>query len=142
MDFQTAVRTCFQKYVTFSGRAARSEFWWFTLFIFIASIVLGLIDGILVGFDNPLSPLSNLFALATFLPGLAVTSRRLHDYDKSAWWMLLILIPIIGWLVLLYWEVQKGTDGPNQYGNDPLGGAIDQHDGGDYSTSSIPPSGH
>ncbi|MCK0126296.1 DUF805 domain-containing protein [Gelidibacter sp. F2691] len=141
MDFQTAVRTCFQKYVTFSGRAARSEYWWYTLFIIVASIVLGLVDGTIFGWGELFSPLSDLFSLATLLPSLAVTSRRLHDYDKSAWWMLLILIPIIGWIVLIYWMCQKGTDGPNQYGNDPLGGAIDHHDDGDYATSSIPPSG-
>lgn len=141
MDFQTAVKTCFQKYVTFSGRASRSEFWWFTLFIVIASIIFGILDGILVGFDSLYSPFSNLFSLATFLPGLAVTARRLHDVDRTAWWLLLILVPIVGWLVLLYWEVQKGTTGPNQYGNDPLG---DTPDGGDdgYATSSIPSAGN
>ncbi|WP_432450441.1 DUF805 domain-containing protein [Aliiroseovarius marinus] len=138
MDFQTSVRTCFQNYVTFSGRAIRSEYWWFTLFIIIASIVLGLVDGAVFGWGNLFSPLSDLFSLATILPSLAVTSRRLHDIDKSAWWMLLILVPLIGWIVLIYWMCQPGTQGPNQFGNDPFGNDPVGADDGDYAPSSIP----
>lgn len=142
MDFTTAVKTCFEKYVIFSGRAARSEYWWFTLFIVIVSIVLGLIDMTIFGSDGILSPLSDLFSLATLLPVLAVTSRRLHDIDRSAWWILLMLLPIIGWLVLIYWHIQKGSDGDNQFGTDPLSGHYDgDDDEGDYATSSIPRTG-
>lgn len=142
MDFTTAVKTCFEKYVTFSGRAARSEYWWFTLFLVIVSIVLSLIDSAIFRSDGLFSPLSDLFSLATLLPVLAVTSRRLHDIDRSAWWMLLMLLPIIGWLVLIYWHVQKGSDGDNQFGADPLGGSDGGgNDGDDYTTSSIPHAG-
>ena len=103
MDFQTSVRTCFQKYVTFSGRAIRSEYWWFSLFLILASIVLGVVDSVLFGWESMFSPLGDLFSLATILPSLAVTSRRLHDIDKSAWWMLLILREVfVGTLATIY----------------------------------------
>lgn len=141
MDFQSAVRTCFQKYVIFSGRAPRSEYWWFSLFVILASIALGLVDSAIFGGESLFSPLSDLFSLATLLPSLAVTSRRLHDYGKSAWWMLLILVPLVGWIVLIYWMCQKGTDGPNLFGNDPFGNGSFDDDDGDYAPSSIPPVG-
>ncbi|MDF1608745.1 DUF805 domain-containing protein [Hoeflea sp. YIM 152468] len=118
MDFQTAVRTCFQKYATVEGRARRSEYWWFFLFAFVANVILSLIDGVLFGNAQVLS---GIFGLAILLPSIAVGARRLHDTDRSAWWLLLILIPLIGFLVLLWWFVHKGTDGANQYGPDPLG---------------------
>ncbi|NDW53303.1 DUF805 domain-containing protein [Aliiroseovarius sp. PrR006] len=140
MDFQTSVRTCFQKYVTFSGRASRSEFWWFTLFLVIGSFALTLVDIMLLGSET-LSPLSSLFSLATFLPGLAVAVRRLHDRDRSGWWYLLILVPLIGIIVLIVWWASIGTDGPNRFGHDPLGNAPSDDDG-DYATSSIPRAGH
>ena len=92
MDFMTAVKTCFSKYVTFQGRAPRSEFWWFTLFVTVATIALAFVDGVIFGLEMVFSPLSDLFSLATLLPGIAVTVRRLHDVDRSGWWMLLILM--------------------------------------------------
>ena len=131
MDFMTAVKTCFSKYVTFEGRAPRSEYWWFTLFNVVGQVVLLFVY----------EPLSMLFALAVLLPGLTVTARRLHDIDRSGWWMLIVLIPIVGWLIMLYWEVQKGTNGPNRFGHDPLGNAPDGDDDG-YATSSIPSTGN
>ena len=137
MDFQIAVVTCLQKYVTFSGRARRSEYWWFALFIIGVSVVLGLVESAVFGWESKVSPISNVFSLATFLPSLAVTSRRLHDTDKSAWWMLLGFVPVIGWIVLIFWMCQPGTQGPNQFGNDP----IDQDDS-TYAPSSIPRAGH
>lgn len=139
MDFQTAVKTCFSKYVTFSGRAARSEFWWFNLFVIVVTLVLTGADFIVFGMQDLFSPLSDLFSLAAFLPGLAVLSRRLHDLDRSAWWMLLIFVPIVGWIILLIWNCTKGTEGPNRFGHDPLGDTpYGDDDGGDYSQSSIP----
>src|SRR5512147_2937684 len=90
MTFQESIRTCFQKYVVFDGRATRSEYWWFVLFTFLASLALGFVSDLL----------SSLFSLAVLLPSLAVGARRLHDIDKSAWWLLLWLVPIIGWIVL------------------------------------------
>lgn len=113
MDFATAVKTVLvQKYVKFDGRASRSEFWWFTLFSFIVSAVLYLVDGVL-GIDL----LRNIYSLAVLLPTLAVGARRLHDIGKSGWWQLLI-ITLIGILVLIYWWVQP-SEGENQHGPTP-----------------------
>ena len=122
MDFMTAVRTCFQKYATISGRAPRSEYWWFTLFIFIASFVLGIIDRLIFGMGpGSVGILGLIFSLGTLLPSICVGGRRLHDVGRSAWWMLLIFIPIVGWLVLLWWAIQPGTPGTNDFGPNPLG---------------------
>jgi len=115
MDFMTAVSTCFSKYVDFSGRATRPEFWWFALFTFAVSAVLQVVLGAIIGHGFA-SVLANLFSLAVLLPSLAVGARRLHDGDRSAWWLLIVLVPVIGWFVLLYFYVQPGTPGPNQYG--------------------------
>ena len=122
MTFTDAIKTCFSKYATFQGRAARPEFWYFALFVFLGNFLCGLIDRSLFGTaaeGQPVSILGALFSLAIFLPWIAVGVRRLHDVDKSGWWYLLILIPIIGTLVLLYFVVQRSTDGPNDYGPKP-----------------------
>lgn len=109
MDFQQAIKVCFQKYAEFNGRAKRPEFWWFELFLFLASAILSIVSDML----------NVLFALATILPSLAVGARRLHDINKIGWFQLLWLIPIIGWLVLLYFFVQEGSTETNQYGESP-----------------------
>ncbi len=126
MDFKPAVETCLrEKYVDFTGRAMRSEFWWFVLFIFIVSAILSLIDGALFsGVMGEIGPLSAIFSLITLIPAIAVTARRLHDVGRTGWWQLLFFLPVIGFLVILYWTVQKGTDGSNDYGADPLAGAV------------------
>ncbi len=117
MTFLESVTTCFRKYVTFSGRAARSEFWWFFLFNMIANAVLSRADGSLFssGFDNA-GPLASFYSAIIFIPTLAVQVRRLHDLDKSGWWYLIILVPIVGWIVLLVWNVSEGTIGDNRFG--------------------------
>jgi uncharacterized membrane protein YhaH (DUF805 family) len=104
-EFIAAVKTCFQKYVDFSGRAARPEFWWFFLFQIAVLVVTGMLS----------STLNMLAGLAMLLPGLAVGARRLHDIGKSGWWLLIGLIPIVGFFVLLYFFVQP-TGGANEYG--------------------------
>ena len=135
MKFATAVRTVlFKKYATFSGRASRSEYWWWTLAVVLASLVVSLIDAILFPYglagatpgaepwsSNSEGPLSLVFGLAVLLPSFAVSIRRLHDVDKSGWWILIILVPLIGSLYLIYLYVLRGTAGPNRFGNDPLG---------------------
>jgi uncharacterized membrane protein YhaH (DUF805 family) len=68
--------------------------------------------------------ISSLFGLAVFLPGLAVAIRRLHDLDRTGWWILLSLIPIVGWIILIIWDCTKGTNGPNRFGPDPLAAAV------------------
>ena len=110
-----------KKYAVFEGRARRTEFWMFTLFNFVISIGLSFIDE-LAGLNRAthgLSPLSTLYALAVFIPGLAVQIRRLHDTSHSGWCILLVFIPIIGWLILLLWMVREGDRGRNEYGRDP-----------------------
>lgn len=99
MNMIEAVRSCSSKYFRFSGRAMRSEYWYWILFTVIASIILGVID--VVFFSNlaasGVEPLGTTFSLLTFFPGLAVTWRRLHDTGRSGWWYggaILALIPI------------------------------------------------
>lgn len=115
MGFGDAIKSGFNNYVGFSGRAARSEYWYWTLFVTLVSIALSVLDVVLgTGIISP------LWSLAVLLPGLAVSFRRLHDIDRSAWWLLIILVPIVGLIVLLVFACQKGTDGDNRFGADPL----------------------
>lgn len=120
MNFQTAVATCLRNYVTFSGRASRPEYWYFFLFSILVSLGLSILDsamfGPMDGMGGGNGPLASLFSLAIFLPSLAVGVRRLHDSDRSGWWLLLVLIPVLGFLVLIYFFVQAGTNGPNRFG--------------------------
>ncbi len=109
MDIKTAVITCLTKYVDFDGRASRSEFWWFTLACFLVAFVIGLIAG----------PLGMIVSLATLLPSLAVAVRRLHDIGKSGWWILIGLIPLIGWLIAIYWATKEGQSESNNWGAPP-----------------------
>jgi uncharacterized membrane protein YhaH (DUF805 family) len=116
MDFATAVRTCLNKYATFTGRAQRSELWWWTLFSIIANMVAVAIDASVLG----MPAVQILVALGLILPGIAVGVRRLHDLDKSGWWYLIVFVPIVGALILIYFFIQRGTNGSNQFGPDPL----------------------
>jgi len=114
MNFQQAIVSGFQNYVNFSGRAARSEFWYWALFVLLVNIAANIIDaGIGTGVIGALA------SLALFLPGLAVSVRRLHDLDRTGWWLLIALTGI-GIILLIVWYCMKGTTGSNQYGSDPL----------------------
>jgi uncharacterized membrane protein YhaH (DUF805 family) len=116
LDFVEAIRSGFRNYATFSGRAPRSEFWYWTLFAAIATAAANMIDSVL--FIGLVSPLVSLLLL---LPGVAVSVRRLHDLDRSGWWLLLTLTGI-GIILLLIWDCMRGTPGPNRFGPDPLAG--------------------
>ena len=109
-----------KNYVGFEGRARRKEYWMFTLFNIIVSIVLAIVDGI-GGFmtESGIGMLGLLYTLAVLLPSIAVGVRRLHDIDKSGWWLLLVFIPLIGAIVLLVFAVMEGTRGSNRFGEDP-----------------------
>ena len=124
MNFQQAVQSGFSNYAKFRGHAARSEFWWFQLFIVLGGIVAAVLD--LLANSNVLGgePLATLFYLATIIPGLAVSVRRLHDTDSSGWWLLLGLIPLIGMIVLIVWWCLKGSRGYNRFGSDLLQPAL------------------
>jgi uncharacterized membrane protein YhaH (DUF805 family) len=119
MDFWQAIASGFKNYVGFSGRACRSEYWYWFLAMIIASIITGIIDYAAFG-DSEYGPVNSIFGLATFLPSLAMGIRRLHDIDRTGWWWL-IAFTIIGLFVLIYWACVKGTAGPNRFGPDPLG---------------------
>ncbi len=116
MDFMTAVRYNFQNYFNIEGRAQRSQYWWFTLFMFLVYIGAGVLD-VLVGF-----PIFYMIAALGFLaPSICVAIRRMHDHDKSGWWLLIGFVPVVGFLYLLYLFVIPGTAGDNNFGPDPLG---------------------
>lgn len=117
MTFQEAVQTCFRKYVTIDGRARRAEYWWFYLFGFLGSAILQALDRMAFGPD--VGVLSAIFGLAILLPALAVGVRRLHDTDRSGWWLLLGLIPLIGAIILIIWFIGKGSPGTNRFGAAP-----------------------
>ncbi len=100
-----------KNYVTFKGRANRPEYWYFVLVNFIVAILIGIV-GVMVH----LPVLSDIYSLAVLLPSLAVGARRLHDTDRSGWWLLIGLVPLIGFIVLIVFFVQKGTEKENRFG--------------------------
>lgn len=114
MGFAGAIRTCFAKYVTFSGRAARPEYWYWVLFGVLVSIVLAIVDFAVIGAQVGI--LHDLFSLATILPSIAVATRRLHDIDRSGWWQLLFFVPLVGAIILIVWLCRRGTLGANSFG--------------------------
>lgn len=119
-----ATRMVLSKYATFSGRATRSEFWWWVLSVFVVLAISRLIDGALIapmlGFESfqeeAGQPLSVIISLLILLPNLAVGARRLHDIGKSGWWLLMGLIPVVGFVVLLYFDVQPSEENANEFG--------------------------
>ena len=113
-----------KNYVGFSGRSRRSEYWSFTLFYLVLAIVLSVLDGIVFGgsVDGKGTPvLSGLFMLAMLLPSIAVGIRRLHDTDRSGWWLLIGLVPLVGFIVLIVFFVQDSKPGDNRFGPNPKG---------------------
>ncbi len=134
-----AIKTCFSKYVNFNGRARRSEFWWWYLFLVVVQIVTQLIDRLLgfgstdvstgtgsISVASSGGPISAIAMLALLLPTIAVAVRRLHDTNKSGWFVLLYLIPCVGLILMIVFSV-KDSDPDNQYGPNPknpgMGGA-------------------
>jgi uncharacterized membrane protein YhaH (DUF805 family) len=148
MGFGEAVRTCLRKYVDFNGRARRAEYWWFVLFAILVGFAAGILDRLIAG-DAAMhqGPISVISSLALLLPSLGVSVRRLHDIDRTGWWIvifyvvlvvlafvaiaaaftggagialaLLLAIGVLGvWLVV--WFATRGTNGPNRFGPDPL----------------------
>jgi len=131
MSFIEAIKHNFRNYVTFSGRARRSEFWWWILFVWLGAIALSIVDLTLFGTTvdsepgsiertTNFAPFSWIFMLAVLLPTISVAVRRLHDRDKSGWWYWLGLVPIVGPIILIVWFAMEGTRGDNKYGPDPL----------------------
>lgn len=114
MNFVDSVKTVYGNYANFSGRARRSEYWWWFLFQIVIALVLLLVEGGTTGI------LGIIWSLANLVPGIAVGVRRLHDLDKTGWWLLIALVPFVGAILLIYWFASEGTRQSNQYGDDPL----------------------
>jgi uncharacterized membrane protein YhaH (DUF805 family) len=145
MGFTDAIKSGFANYVNFSGRAVRSEYWYWVLFVVIVSVVARVIDTVLFGgmAAQGIAPVADIIGLALLLPGLAVGARRLHDTDRSSWWMAAplgffiagsVLVFVIGpialifsvlglicAIVLIVWMCQPGTPGSNTYGSPRMG---------------------
>jgi uncharacterized membrane protein YhaH (DUF805 family) len=127
MGFGQAVSTCFQKYVTFSGRARRSEYWWWWLFTVIAGAVAAVTDNALglhisnADGANRVGWISVALALFLVLPTIAVTFRRLHDTGRSGWWWLLALLCCVGEIIVFFFCISDSRPGANQYGPNPKG---------------------
>jgi uncharacterized membrane protein YhaH (DUF805 family) len=115
----------FKRYADFAGRSSVKQYWMFVLINLIVSFVVGAIGG---GIDATVNSiwigliLNIAYGLATLIPSIAIGIRRLHDIGKSGWWTLIALIPIIGVIILIVFNVEKGQPGPNAYGADPEGG--------------------
>ena len=112
MQFHQAIHTCFIKYANFNGRASRSEYWWFFLFVVLVNLVAST-------FIEQQGAITGIITLALFLPNLAVQVRRLHDIDRSGWWILIIAVPLIGAIIMIYWTIKAGSPATNQYGEYP-----------------------
>lgn len=117
MNLQQAVSSVLSQYATFTGRARRSEYWFWVLATFIASIVAAIIDGVIGA-----QIVGLLLLLATIVPNLAVGARRLHDTGRSGWLQLIGLIPIVGWIILIVWFTQD-SHADNEHGPNPKGHA-------------------
>ncbi|MFI2104134.1 DUF805 domain-containing protein [Isoptericola sp. NPDC019693] len=135
MSFSDAIKSAFSKYATFSGRARRSEFWYFYLFSVIVNAATNLLDRVL--FDGN-AVLNSIAALALLLPTLAVGARRLHDTDKSGFRLFWAFLPVIGWIMLIVWWVQDSQAGANQYGENPKGAPAGAY-GAPYGGPTAPP---
>ena len=128
VSFMEAVKLGFSKYFRFSGRSTRAEYWWWTLFVVMADIVLAVVDTLTgtMGMFGDSGLLGALFELAILIPSFALGARRLHDIDRSGWWQLLWLVLVIGWIVLISWAIKRGDDGQNKYGPAPRQGILDR----------------
>ena len=115
MSFGGSISYCFRNYATFSGRAGRAEFWWFTLFVVIVAAGLNVVER-LVWQHQQVGVLVLIWTLVTLLPHLAVGSRRLHDCGRTGWLQLLLIILCIGTVILIVFWVQRGSDVENAYG--------------------------
>jgi uncharacterized membrane protein YhaH (DUF805 family) len=109
-----------KKYAVFGGRSRRKEYWYFVLFSLIVSLVLSAIDALLGTFGSTnVGLLGGIYGLAVLIPSIAVSVRRLHDIDRTGWWVLIGLVPVIGTIVLLVFAALEGTPGQNRFGPNP-----------------------
>jgi len=118
MGFGQAIAAGFTDYFNFQGRSTRSAYWYFVLFLIIGGFITAIADLLLFHPEN-VGPINGIFSLATIIPSLSVFVRRLHDIGRTGWWLLLALIPIIGWIVLIVWACQPTVPQTNEYGPPP-----------------------
>ena len=122
MTFMESIQTVLQKYADFTGRARRSEYWWFVLAYSVVNFVISLIGSIAGGgVQTATSVISGIIGLGLIVPSLSVGARRLHDIGKSGWWQLLSLIPCVGGIILIIWCAKDSDPGDNMYGPNPKG---------------------
>ena len=121
VSFPQAVSLGFKNYFKFSGRATRAEYWWWILFTVLSAIGLAVVDTITgtMGMFGDAGLLGFLFELAIIVPSFALGVRRLHDINRTGWWLLLWFVLLIGWIVLILWAIERGDKGANKYGLDP-----------------------
>ena len=120
LTFTDAVKSCFNQFANFSGRARRQEYWYFVIFNMVVEAVLTTLGRIIFGADSAMATaLSGLYSLVVFIPSLAVTWRRLHDVDKSGAYYLFMLIPFIGWIIVLIQLCKDSQPGENRFGVSP-----------------------
>lgn len=120
MSFGQSISYCFSNYANFNGRARRSEFWWFFLFVLIVQVVVQTLFAVVVGTDSVIySLLVFVLAIALAIPLYAAGSRRMHDTGKSGWLQLLVLIPCVGGIIMIVLWAQAGNPAENQYGAPP-----------------------
>jgi len=112
-----------KKYAVFEGRARRKEYWFFVLFSIIITMVLSVLDGALGLFDleTGIGLLSGIYSLAVLIPSISVGVRRLHDTNRSGWWLLITVIPLIGAIVIIVLLALDSKPGDNEYGSNPKG---------------------
>lgn len=122
-SFSQAVSNGFAQAFDFQSRAARSEYWFWVLFVVLANLAARMVDAGLYGMVN--GPVTAVVVLALLIPGLAYAVRRFHDLGRTGWWVLLLLVPIIGPIAVVVWFIQPGESGPNDYGPDPLAAGPD-----------------
>ena len=127
MNFSQAISSVFSKYFRSSGRAGRSEYWYFALFVFIMGFFFTFMDAEIrnvpwtVFMDSDAIGISGIFLLATLIPSITVCARRLHDIGRSGWWVLIAFAAFIGsWILLIYWMCKAGDKDTNRFGPVPL----------------------
>ncbi len=127
MTLSEALRSCTRQFATFTGRARRSEFWWWTLAVTLTCLAASAVDSALFPYawlGGPLGtsdtdPTATLVGLAALLPTTAVTARRLHDIGRSGWWQLVLLIPLVGLVMTVVWGARPSDPGTNRFGPSP-----------------------
>jgi uncharacterized membrane protein YhaH (DUF805 family) len=120
MSFTDAVSSVLRQYATFGGRARRAEYWWFVLFTMLVSLVASIIDAVLgTTMQSGVGVIGTVASLALLIPSLAVAVRRLHDTDRSGWWVLAFLIPIAGFVLWLVFMLSDSNPHPNRFGPSP-----------------------